>query len=76
MEDTTAPPPVAPRSRLHAAALASVLLGGLLFLSWFWISLVLLFSGLSALPALGSGLLLIIPWLLIMQGAVRIERRR
>ncbi|GAA1487193.1 sensor histidine kinase [Brachybacterium fresconis] len=76
MNETTAPPPAPRRPRLTAAALASVLLGGLLFCSWFWISLTLLLGGLGSLPALGSGLFLLVPWLLVMQGAVRIERRR
>lgn len=76
MDVTSAPPPAPPRRRFPAAALASVLLGGLLCFSWFWISLSLLISGLAALPALASGLLLLIPWLLAMQAAVRIERRR
>lgn len=76
MDVTSAPPPAPPRRRFPAAALASVLLGGLLCFTWFWISLSLLISGLAALPALASGLLLLIPWLLAMQAAVRIERRR
>src|SRR5690625_7332333 len=36
----------------------------------------LLATGLGALPVLGTGLLLLVPWLLAMQAAVRIERRR
>ena len=64
------------RSRLSPAALASVVVGGLLLGSWFWVSLAVLVGGVSALPALGSGLLLLVPWLLVMQLAVRIERRR
>ncbi|GAA1488313.1 sensor histidine kinase [Brachybacterium sacelli] len=76
MDDTTAPPSAPRRPRLTAAAFASVLLGGLLFCSWFWISLTLLLTGVGSLPVLGSGLFLLVPWLLLMQGAVRIERRR
>lgn len=76
MNETTAPSPAPRRPRLTAAALTSVLLGGLLFCSWFWISLTMLLGGLGSLPALGSGLFLLVPWLLVMQGAVRIERRR
>ncbi len=53
-----------------------MIIGGLLFCSWFWISLTLLVSGFASLPALGTGLLLLIPWLLVMQAAVRLERRR
>src|SRR5699024_7250882 len=44
--------------------------------TWFWVSLALLVTGLGALPALGGGLLLLVPWLLLMQLVVRIERRR
>ncbi|WP_345078218.1 sensor histidine kinase [Brachybacterium paraconglomeratum] len=64
------------RSRLTPSSLASVVVGGLLFYSWFWLSLTLLIGGLASLPALGTGLLLLIPWLLVMQLAVRVERRR
>ncbi|WP_114856004.1 sensor histidine kinase [Brachybacterium sp. YJGR34] len=76
MNSITAAPPPRRRARLNLAALASVVVGGLLFLSWFWISVVLVLTGLSALPALGSGFLLLVPWLLLMQLAVRAERRR
>ena len=80
MDDTLARPPAGPetppRPRLTPASIASVAVGGLLLCTWFWISLFLVISGISALPALGSGLLLLIPWLLIMQLAVRIEQRR
>lgn len=64
------------RRRLSPASLATVLVGGVLFLSWFWLSIGLFVAGLSALPAFGSGLLILAPWLLLMQGAVRLERRR
>ena len=64
------------RSRISPAALASVVVGGVLSVYWGVVSILMLVTGLSALPALGSGLLLLIPWLLLMQGAVRIEQRR
>ncbi len=64
------------RSRISPAALASVVVGGVLSVTWCVASLLMLASGLGALPALGSGLLLLVPWLLLMQAAVRIERRR
>jgi signal transduction histidine kinase len=64
------------RSRISPAALASVVVGGVLSVTWCVASLLMLVTGLGALPALGSGLLLLIPWLLLMQLAVRIERRR
>ncbi|MFC7458494.1 sensor histidine kinase [Brachybacterium sp. GCM10030267] len=75
MDETSTTPPDG-RSRLSLAALASVIVGGLLFCTWFWISLTMLFTGLGSLPAMGTGLLLLIPWLLLMQAAVRLERRR
>ena len=71
--DRTAAPA---RSRLSPAALASVVVGGVLSLTWGVGSIAMLVMGLSALPALGSGLLLLVPWLLLMQVAVRVERRR
>jgi signal transduction histidine kinase len=71
--EQTAPPA---RSRISPAALASVAVGGVLSVSWGVASIAMLVTGVSALPALGSGLLLLIPWLLLMQGAVRIEQRR
>lgn len=75
--ETTSPRRTAPAGpRLAPAALASVVVGGLLLCTWFWISLALFGIGLSSLPALGSGLLLLVPWLLAMQLAVRVERRR
>src|SRR5699024_10838767 len=64
-----------PRPRLAPSAIASVAVGGLLLCTWFWVSLALLVTGLGALPALGGGLLLLMPWLLLMQLVVRIERR-
>lgn len=76
MDDTTAHSAPERRSRLSPPALASVVVGGVLFCSWFWISLTLLLSGVGSLPALGSGLLLLIPWVLAMRLAVRMERRR
>ncbi|MGP9537466.1 sensor histidine kinase [Brachybacterium sp. AOP43-C2-M15] len=76
MDDTTARSGARPRPRLTPASIATVVVGGLLFLSWFWMSLATLIAGISALPALGSGLLLLLPWLLVMQVVVRIERRR
>ncbi|MGP9604306.1 sensor histidine kinase [Brachybacterium sp. AOP42-E1-35] len=76
MDDSSARGAGCSRSRLAPSALASVVVGGLLFYSWFWASLTLLLGGLASLPALGTGLLLLIPWLLVMQLAVRVERRR
>ncbi|HEX7351251.1 sensor histidine kinase [Brachybacterium sp.] len=76
MDDTPVRREPPPRPRLTPSSLASVAVGGLLFGTWFWISLAVLVTGLSALPALGSGLLLLMPWLLVMQLVVRIERRR
>lgn len=65
-----------PRPRLSPASIASVAVGGILLCTWFWVSLALLITGIGGLPALGSGLLLLIPWLLVMQLVVRLERRR
>ena len=76
MDDTSERTGEPARSRISPAALASVVVGGVLSLTWCVASIVMLVAGLSALPALGSGLLLLVPWLLLMQVAVRIERHR
>ncbi|GAB4096475.1 histidine kinase [Brachybacterium horti] len=82
MDDTSAPPAPgrtrsAPRrARVTPASLASVVIGGMLLLTWFWISLTLLLTGIGSLPALGSGFLLLVPWVLAMRAAVIVERRR
>src|SRR5690606_18797677 len=76
MDDTRERTGAPARSRISPAALASVVVGGVLSLTWCVASIVMLVTGLGALPALGSGLLLLVPWLLLMQVAVRIERRR
>lgn len=76
MDDTSAHPAPQLSPRLGLPALASVVVGGVLFCTWFWISLAVLLSGLGSLLALGTGLLLLVPWVLAMQAAVRIERRR
>ncbi|MDN5820981.1 MAG: sensor histidine kinase [Brachybacterium sp.] len=76
MNDSITEDGTRPLARLTPASIASVAVGGLLLCTWFWISLALLITGISLLPALGSGLLLLLPWLLLMQLIVRIERRR
>ena len=76
MRDPSARPPAPPRARLTPASLASVVVSALVGLTWGVASVALLVGGISALPALGSGLLLLIPWLGMMQLAVRAERRR
>ena len=62
--------------RLRASSVAAVVLGGVLAIIWLPLTLSLLIGGLGALPALGSGLLLLIPWILLMRLAVRLERWR
>lgn len=64
------------RGRLTVAAVLGVPLGGFLFLTWFWISLSLLSAGLGSLLAAGAGLLLLIPWVLLMRGAIWLEQLR
>ncbi|WP_341855125.1 histidine kinase [Brachybacterium sp. GPGPB12] len=76
MDETSERTGAPARSRISPAALASVVVGGVLSLTWCVASIVMLVTGLSALPALGAGSLLLVPWLLLMQVAVRIERRR
>ncbi|MFJ6043602.1 sensor histidine kinase [Brachybacterium paraconglomeratum] len=76
MDETSERTGAPARSRISPAALASVVVGGVLSLTWCVASIVMLVTGLGALPALGSGLLLLVPWLLLMQVAVRIERHR
>lgn len=76
MDETTDGAALPERPRITPASLASVVVGGVLSFTWLILSVTMLIAGLSALPALGAGLLLLIPWLLAMQVAVRIERRR
>ncbi|MFC0674100.1 sensor histidine kinase [Brachybacterium hainanense] len=73
--EPSAPEPV--RRRPHAiAAGSSVILWSLLSWTWGITSLVLVVTGFASLPALGSGLLLLIPWILLMRLAAVVERRR
>ncbi|WP_246956683.1 sensor histidine kinase [Brachybacterium sp. Marseille-Q7125] len=76
MQSVTAQAPVPRRPRVNAAALAAVVVGGALAITWLPLSLVLLLGGLSSLPALGAGVLLLAPWLAVMIPVVRVERRR
>lgn len=70
-------PRAATRPRTHlVAGAASVLVSGLLGISWLWISITLLATGIGSIPAAGSGLLLLIPWILAMRVAAGFERRR
>lgn len=75
LRPTEAAPPRTRPSHLFASA-ASVLLSGLLGLTWLWISVSVFFTGLAAIPAVGAGMLLLIPWVLAMRVAASFERRR
>ncbi|WP_227488187.1 sensor histidine kinase [Brachybacterium subflavum] len=84
------PPDLAPRGgapRTDAArgedlrprfltGMASVLVSGLLSITWLWISLTVLITGIASLPAVLTGLLLLVPWVLAMRVAASFERRR
>lgn len=67
--------PGAPRARFWAG-MASVLVSGLLSISWLWISLTVLVTGVASLPAVLTGLVLLVPWVLAMRVAAAFERRR
>lgn len=74
---TTSPPPPPPPLRAHPiAGAASVLLSGFLGITWLWISVSMVASGLGALAAAGAGVLVLIPWILAMRVAAAFERRR
>lgn len=75
MDDTT-PSVTAPDQRLRIPSLATVIVEGLLALAWGWISISLLLTGVGSLFALGSGLLLLVPWVVLMQFAIRYEQHR
>ncbi|UEJ83501.1 histidine kinase [Brachybacterium halotolerans subsp. kimchii] len=70
-----APRPDAPRPRF-LVGMASVLVSGLLSITWLWISLTVLVTGIASLPAVLTGLLLLVPWVLVMRAAAAFERRR
>lgn len=88
MTATTAGPPAAPRvagaparraprtSRHGLAGAASVLVSGLLALTWGVVSVTLLATGISSLLALGIGALLLVVWVLAMRAAASFERHR
>lgn len=75
-----APAPAAAGARASRpgvlAGAASLLVSGLLSLTWLWISLTLFVTGLASLPAALSGLLLLLPWAIAMRWAASFERRR
>ena len=80
----TSPPPTdlasdatRPRRRLPSlAACLALPLWGAFPVFWLPVSLSLLLTGLSTVPAAGAGVLLLIPWLCLMLLAVRLERHR
>jgi signal transduction histidine kinase len=58
------------------AGIASVLVSGLGSITWLWISVTVLVTGISMLPAALTGVLLLVPWVIVMRWAGRFERRR
>ncbi|MCT1429263.1 histidine kinase [Brachybacterium muris] len=74
--EATAPTSLPPDPRLRIPSLATVIVEGLLALLWGWVSITLLLTGVGSLFALGSGLLLLVPWVVLMQLAIRFERHR
>ncbi|MEE1619139.1 sensor histidine kinase [Brachybacterium sp. J153] len=76
MDDTSAAPPRSRPPRLTFTAVLGVLPASLLAWTWGVVSITLLLSGLGGLAALGAGVLLLVPWLLLMRVVVRLERRR
>lgn len=61
---------------LWVAGTASVLVSGLLGLTWLWVSIAVLLTAVSSLPVAGAGILLLVPWVLAMRAAAALERRR
>lgn len=75
MDDIPAQNP--PHGRPHRLAeLAAVIVGGVLAWVWLPLSLSLFLGAVGAIPAAGIGVLMLIPWLLLMRGANAIERSR
>ncbi|PWH06920.1 sensor histidine kinase [Brachybacterium endophyticum] len=64
-----------PRAHFLVGA-ASVLVSGLLSISWLWISVCVLLMGIASIAAALTGVLLIILWVLAMRVAAAGERRR
>jgi signal transduction histidine kinase len=67
--------PAAPRPRFLSAT-ASLLVSGLLSISWLWVSVTVLATGIASIPAALTGVLLLVPWVLAMRVAAGFERRR
>lgn len=75
----TPPPGPASRrspSRHLLAGAASVLVSGMLGISWLWVSLTLVTTGIGMLPAALTGIPLLVLWVVLMRWAVALERRR
>ncbi|WP_344354730.1 sensor histidine kinase [Brachybacterium phenoliresistens] len=71
------PPDPSPPRRPHpVAAGASVIVWAALAWTWGIASVTLLTTGIASVPALGVGMLVLIPWLLLMRLAAAVERRR
>ncbi|WFP16736.1 sensor histidine kinase [Citricoccus muralis] len=71
MNTTTTPP----RPHFLVGA-ASVLLSGLLSVTWLIVSVSIFFTGIGSLPAGLMGVLLLVPWVMVMRWIARLERRR
>lgn len=68
--------PPAPRRPHPVAAAASVAVWAALAWTWGIASITALATGIASIPALGAGMLLLIPWVLLMRLASSVERRR
>lgn len=64
-----------PRPHFLAGA-ASVLLSGLLSITWLIVSVSVFFTGIGSLPAGLLGVLLLVPWVLVMRWIGGLERQR
>lgn len=68
--------PRPPRRLPSLAACLALPLWGLVPMLWLPVSLTMLVTGLSTIPAGGAGVLLLVPWFTLMLMVVRLERHR
>lgn len=65
-----------PHSRTGFVGVANLVLSAVLAVIWAWIPLGLLFTGIGGIFALGLGVLALVIWILVQQGANIVERYR
>ncbi|WP_309132927.1 histidine kinase [Brevibacterium sp.] len=65
-----------PRKSIGVVGVANLFLSAIMAVIWAWIPLVLLFTGIGGIFALGLGVLALVGWVIVQQGANVFERYR